>query len=165
MGRPERAALVRSGSHALLFFIASGLLLSGCFGDQIKANQQQLDQQQTELDQLKQQLAAIQAQNQSPAYPTPANGCDDAVLHEASRKGGERFAASDFPHALAYYQDAVNACPHNGRAQLNLARAQEAIGERTPALEHYRLAAQASGADTDADTAAQARDALARLQK
>ena len=86
-------------------------------------------------------------------------------MHEASRKGGDRFAANDFGHALGYYQDAVAACGKNGRAQLNLARTYEAMGERADALAHYKLAADASGADADAVTASQARDALARLQK
>ncbi len=146
--------------------IAIALLLAGCLGDEIKSNQRQLDQQQAQLDQLKQQIEALQ--NQRPAYSTtsPApGGCDETVMHEASRKGGDRFAANDFGHALGYYQDAVAACGKNGRAQLNLARTYEAMGERADALAHYKLAADASGADADAVTASQARDALARLQK
>jgi tetratricopeptide (TPR) repeat protein len=150
-------------SGALRQMVILGLMiLSGCAGDQIKANQNQLAQQQAELDQLKQQVAALQAQNSATQVgPVAPNGCDEDVMHEASRKGGERFAASDFPHALAYYQDAVTACPKNSRAQLNLARTYESIGEPTQAREHYQLAASSSD---DSDGAAkEARDALARL--
>ena len=37
---------------------------SGCLSDEIKQNQQQLDQQKAELDQLKQQVADLQAARQ-----------------------------------------------------------------------------------------------------
>ncbi len=156
-----RSRLARS-----LLTIVIALLFAGCLGDAIKSNQRQLDQQQQQLDQLKQQIEALQ--NQRPTYSTTApapGGCDESVLHEASRQGGDRFAANDFAHALGYYQDAVAACAKNGRAQLNLARTYEAMGERADALTHYKLAADASGADADADTATQAHDALGRLQK
>ena len=149
-----------------LLTIALTLALAGCLGDEIKANQRQLDQQQAQLDQLKQQIAALQSRraSYSTSAPTPG-GCDEMVLHEASRKGGDRFAANDFGHALGYYQDAVAACTKNGRAHLNLARTYEALGEPAEALSHYKMAADASGSDGDADTARQAHDALARLQK
>ncbi len=149
-----------------VYLLVLGLLIAGCMSDQIKANQEQLVQQQAQLDQLKQQIIALQ--NQRPAYsttPPPPGSCDEAVMHEAARKGGDRFAANDFGHALGYYQDAVTACPKNARAQLNLGRTYEAMGDRTRAIEHYELAAAASASDTDADTAAQARDALSRAQK
>jgi len=150
---------------ALCWSAMAGLVaLSGCLGDEIKASQDQLAQQQAQLDQLKQQVEALQAQNSANRVTAVAPGaCDETVMREASRKGGERFAASDLPHALAYYQDAVSACPQNSRAQLNLARAYEAIGDSTQALAHYKVAAQATG---DGDSAAkEARDALARLQR
>ncbi|MGH7841632.1 MAG: hypothetical protein ACREQT_08900, partial [Candidatus Binataceae bacterium] len=85
--------------------LAGAVGLAGCLGAQIKANQDQLEQQQTQLDQLKQQVAALQTQRaaSSGTYPA-ATACDEAVMREASRKGGERFAAGDFAHALAYYQ-------------------------------------------------------------
>jgi tetratricopeptide (TPR) repeat protein len=137
--------------------------LCGCFGDEIKANQQQLQQQQAELDQLKQQIAALQTQTStSVSGPLAPGSCDDTVMREASRKGGERFAAGDFNHALAYYTDAVTACPKSSRAQLNLARTYESIGDRTEALAHYRLAAQAD--DSSGNAPSQARAAIARLR-
>ena len=136
--------------------------LSGCLQGAIAANQQQLEQQQVELDQLKQQVAALQAQQSQPygATASAAGACDKAVMEVATRKGGERFAASDFTRALGYYQDAATACPTNAQAQLNVARTFEAIGDRTQALAHYKLASAATG---DADAARQAREAIVRL--
>jgi tetratricopeptide (TPR) repeat protein len=151
------------------FGLGAGVLIgigccAGCFGDELKALQNQIVQQQAQLDQNKQQIEALQTQNASSATThLPPDACDDAVMHEASRKGGDRFAAGDFPHALAYYQDAATACPKDATAQLNLARSFEATGDRPDALAHYRLAAAGGGADSD--TSRQARDALARLQK
>ena len=151
--------------RAALYWVAmAGLATcSGCLGDAIKANQDQLAQQQTQLDQLKREVEAMQVQNSAdrPARSRPVRAMR-AVMHEASRKGGERFAANDFPHALAYYEDAVSACPKNSRAQLNLARTYESIGDTPQARTHYQLAAAATG---DGDSAPQeARDALARLR-
>jgi tetratricopeptide (TPR) repeat protein len=140
--------------------IATTLALAGCASDLIKANQDQLAQQQVQLDQLKQQVAALQALDAAGrVVPVAPGACDESVMREASRKGGERFAASDFPQALAYYQDAVSACPRNSRAQLNLARAYESLGDTAQARAHYQLAADASG---DVTAAKEARDALAR---
>jgi tetratricopeptide (TPR) repeat protein len=147
-----------------VYFVAA-LLLAGCFGDSvIKANQQQLEHQQAELDQLKQHVAALQSQ--PPTYappPMPPGSCDPNVMREATRKGGERFAAGDFGAALNYYQDAFAACPKSAQANLNLARTYEAIGDRAQAVAHYRTAANATGADADAEAARQARAALTRL--
>lgn len=141
--------------------LAGTLALAGCSSDLIKANQDQLAQQQVQLDQLKLQVAALEARNAAGRVaPAAAGACDESVAREASRKGGERFAASDFPHALAYYQDAVSACPRNSRAQLNLARTYESLGDATQARAHYQLAADASGGD--AGVAQEAREALAR---
>jgi tetratricopeptide (TPR) repeat protein len=84
-------------------------------------------------------------------------------MREATRKGGERFAASDFSGALSYYQDALTACPNSAQANLNLARAYEAVGDRSEAVAHYQNAAKASGADADAEAVHDARAALSRL--
>ena len=146
-------------------FIATLILagvLSGCLQAAIEANQHQLEQQQGELDQLKQQVVALQTQ-QSQSYSTTASApgaCDKTVMDVATHKGGERLAASDFTRALGYYQDAVTACPANAQAQLNVARTFEAIGDRTQALAHYKIASNATG---DPDAARQAREAIARL--
>ncbi|MGH7986404.1 MAG: hypothetical protein ACREQX_08985 [Candidatus Binataceae bacterium] len=113
---------------------------------------------------MKNQLAAIR-QQASPAYSSvpSAGGCDQSVMKEATRKAGEHFAASDYGHALGYYQDAATACPGSAQAQLNLARTYEAIGDRQHALQHYRLAADASKANTA--VVSQANEAIARLSK
>jgi Tfp pilus assembly protein PilF len=84
-------------------------------------------------------------------------------MREATRKGGERFAASDFSGALGYYQDALTACPKSAQAMVNLARAYEAVGDRAEAVAHYKTAANASGSGTDAAAVRDARAALTRL--
>src|SRR5690348_14392268 len=84
-------------------------LLAGCSNDALlRANQQQLERQQIELGQLKQEVTALQTPH--PAYnqpPSTTGSCDQNIMREATRKGGERFAASDFSGALSYYQDAL----------------------------------------------------------
>jgi Tfp pilus assembly protein PilF len=85
------------------------------------------------------------------------------IAQEATRKGGERLAAGDFNRALGYYQDAVTACPKNAQSELNLARTYEALGDKAQALSHYRLAAAASGAESDGQAARDAREAVSRL--
>ncbi|HVA41251.1 MAG TPA: tetratricopeptide repeat protein, partial [Candidatus Binataceae bacterium] len=105
---------------------------------------------------------------QQPSYPTtapPPGSCDKAVMQVATRHGGERLAASEFTKALGYYQDAVTACPTSAQAQLNVARAYEALGDRDQAMEYYKRAVQAAPSDHDANPAVaeQARQALARL--
>jgi tetratricopeptide (TPR) repeat protein len=145
-------------------FFVPALLWAGCMGEQIKANQQQLGQQQAQLDQLEQQIEALQSQRASYALAAPqAGSCDDALMREATRKGGERFADGDFTHALAYYQDAVTACPQSSRAHLNVARTDEALGNRPEAIAHYKLAIAAKGSDPDPSAVQQAQAALARL--
>jgi tetratricopeptide (TPR) repeat protein len=149
---------------ASVYLIASPLLI-GCFNDALlKENQQQLARQQTELDQLKHDVAALQAPHPASNYGSfQAGSCDQNIMREATRKGGERFAAGDFSGALGYYQDALTACPNNAQANLNLARAYEAVGDRAQAVSYYRIAANASGADVDAEAVRQARTALSRL--
>lgn len=152
----------------LVMAVALGMfaILGGCEQNAIKENKRLLEQQQTQLDQMKQQISALQSQQTSSAYSAatpPPGGCDTAVLKEATRKGGERFGASDFGHALGYYKDAATACPQSAQAQLNLARTYEAIGDREHALPHYRLAADATGPHADSAAVQNARNALARL--
>jgi len=72
-------------------------------------------------------------------------------------------AAGDTVKALGFYQDAVTACPTSAAAQLNLANTYEAIGDRVEAVQHYRSAAAATGAEADAATVSKAREALNRL--
>ena len=148
-----------------LFYVSLASMLSGCSNDAlIKANQQQLEHQQAELDKLTQEVAALQTQPRAPDYAAAAPGsCDRNILSAATRKGGERFAASDFGAALSYYQDALTACPGSAQANVNLARTYEALGDRQQALAHYKIAAAATGADADAAAVRDARLALSRL--
>jgi tetratricopeptide (TPR) repeat protein len=148
-----------------LVYIIAASLLAGCFNDALlKENQQQLENQQTQLDQLKREVAALQTQHPGYNYPSlPPGACDANIMREATRKGGERFAASDFSGALGYYEDALTACPKSAQANLNLARAYEAIGDRAQAISHYLTAANAGGSNTDAEAVRQARAALTRL--
>jgi tetratricopeptide (TPR) repeat protein len=157
--------MARSTPLFLALAFLNFCVLAGCIDDAgIKTDQKLLEQQQAELDQLKQQIAVLQARRPDYGASAPAAGsCDSAVMREAARKGGERLAAGDFVHAIGYYQDAVTACPDSAKTQLDLARSYEAIGDHAEAVEHYRLAANASGAGADADSVRQARRALARL--
>jgi tetratricopeptide (TPR) repeat protein len=147
--------------------VAIALGAAGCMSDAIKQNQQQLDQQKAELDQLKQQVAELKAAQQ-PAYSTAApvpGSCDKGVMQAATKRGGDRFAAGDFSKALGYYQDAVTACPASAQAQLNVARAYEALGNRDQAMDYYRRAIYTAPSDHDAGRAVaeQAQQALSRL--
>jgi len=164
IGTASRDVSVRPArSLAVVLAVAVAITLSGCFGDAIKQNQQQLAQQQTELDQLTQQVAALKNQNRQPNYstaPAAPGTCDDAVMHQATQRGGEKFALGDFARALGYYQDAITACPGNAQAELNVARTYEAMGERVEAADYYRRASQSA---SDSAAVQQARQALSRL--
>jgi tetratricopeptide (TPR) repeat protein len=144
--------------------ITIAAVLVGCLQSAIEANQKQLQNQQAQLDQLKQEVSALQSSRTpySTAAPQPG-GCDAAVMRAATRKGGERMAAGDASKALGYYQDAVTACPTSAEAQLNLANTYVSIGDHVEAVQHYRLAAGASGHDGDAGAIQKAREALSRM--
>ena len=86
------------------------------------------------------------------------------VMRKATQRGGESFAQSDFKRALGYYQDAETACPNSAEAELNLARAHEALGDRAAAISNYTRAENAAGGSNPA-IAEQARDALERMKK
>ncbi len=157
---------IRRRVRVLLRFLSFLLLagsLGGCLGAEIEANARQLQAQQAELDRMKEEISAIR--NTQPSYPSaaPANSCDTEVMRKATRRGGEAFAGGDFRHALGYYEDAMTACPRSAEAELNVARAHEALGERQAAIDHYAAAGNAAGA-SDASIAKQARDALERLR-
>jgi tetratricopeptide (TPR) repeat protein len=147
-----------------LVYIAAASLLAGCLNDALmRENQQQLEKQNAELDQLKQQVAALQTQPPAYSNPPPSPGsCDLNIMRKATRNGGQRFVAGDFSGALGYYQDALTACPKSAQANLNLARSYEAVGDRAQALSYYRAAAN-SGNDADAKAVSDARAALTRL--
>ncbi len=136
-------------------------ITAGCMQGQIDQNRRQLAEQQAELEKLGNEVAALNAA-QVQSTPVPVGSCDTDVSRIATRRGGERFAASDFSHALSYYQDALAACPGSARAELNLARTYEAMGQRAEAIAHYQNAAKGGGKGGD-EAAKSARDALSRL--
>ncbi|HEY2525748.1 MAG TPA: tetratricopeptide repeat protein [Candidatus Binataceae bacterium] len=145
---------------------AIALAAAGCMSEAIEQNQQQIDQQKAEMERLEQQIAEIKAAQQPYSTAPPAPGsCDQDVTQAATKRGGDRFAAGDFSKALGYYQDAVTACPTSAQAQLNVARAYEALGNRDQAMDYYRRAISAAPSDHYASPAVaeQARQALSRL--
>jgi tetratricopeptide (TPR) repeat protein len=139
----------------------------GCLGDEIKANQQLVQQQQGQIEEQQREIARLQTDlSAAPASAVslpPTGGCDKAVEQTASQRGGERFSSGDFPKALGYYQDALIACPTDDRAEINVARSYEAMGDKQKAITHYRIAANRN---TTTVSAAQdeAKAALLRLQ-
>jgi tetratricopeptide (TPR) repeat protein len=149
---------------AFIILMVLGTFAAGCMQSEIEQSQRQLQAQQVQLEKLSRDVEEMHAlQAATPRTPVAAPGaCDAAVRDMATRKGGERFAANDFQQALGYYEDALVACPQSARAELNVARTYEAIGNRSLAIEHYQRCA--SGSDSsDPGARAQARDALARL--
>jgi len=169
-GIPSISMMNRASRFTLA--IAVGVLAvvaAGCSNDQAAANNQLIQQQQTQLERQQQELEALQAnQNQNTGYmpgvaTSAPGGCDKEVESVASQRGGDRFAAGDFPKALGYYQDALTACPNDDRAQVNVARTYEAMGNNVAAINHYRIAADSNG-PTDTDASEEAKSALLRLQ-
>jgi tetratricopeptide (TPR) repeat protein len=130
-----------------------------CQSAALQANQAQVVQQQKQIEQMQQQIEEMKAQNGSPTTsPPPSGSCDHEVMAQATRQGGDKFAAGDFSGALGYYQDALAACPGNARAELNLGRAYEALNDKGQALAHYQNAASSSdpgesAAETEAHNA------------
>ncbi|HVA80303.1 MAG TPA: tetratricopeptide repeat protein [Candidatus Binataceae bacterium] len=154
----------------LIAAIALGLAagLSACGQAAIDANSQQVQQQQALIEQNQMEIQKLMAQQGSGGgaagvTPPPAStGCDKSVMATATRHGGEKMASGDFAHALGYYQDALTACPGNPRAELNVARAYEAAGNRSAALAHFRAAA-ASTDPANSPAEQEARNAMARM--
>ena len=144
------------------------LTAAGCGNDQIEATNKLVQQQQEQIEKQQQEIEAIKAsQNQgyTPGIarsPSPG-GCDKQVEQTATERGGDRFAAGDFAKALGYYQDALTACPNDDRANVNVARAYEALHNDAQAVKYYRKAAESSG-PTVSDASEEAKNALLRLQ-
>jgi tetratricopeptide (TPR) repeat protein len=146
-------------------------ILSACEQAALDANTKEVQQQQAQIEQNQMEIQKLMAQQQSygggaapgSAPASAGNGCDKSVMATATRHGGDKMAASDFSHALGYYQDALTACPNDARAELNLARAYEAAGNRSSAIEHFRAAAHNTD-PAQASAEAQARNALVRLR-
>jgi tetratricopeptide (TPR) repeat protein len=138
---------------------------SGCGSDQNAATNELVKQQQIQIEQQQQEIDAIKNAQASytPGVASTAGGCDQGVENTATKRGGERFAWSDFSKALLYYNDALTACPTDDRAEVNVARTYEALGNNAAAIKHYRKAAESNG-PTVSDASEQARAALERMQ-
>jgi tetratricopeptide (TPR) repeat protein len=143
------------------------LVGSGCMGDQIDATNKLVQQQQEQLEHQQQELEQLQATQNSGYSPgvatSPRGGCDKDVETVASKRGGDKFAAGEFNKALGYYQDALMACPTDERAQVNVARSYEALGNKSAAINLYRKVADSNSA-TVSDAQDEAKAALLRLQ-
>ena len=141
------------------------IVASGCGGGQKAATEELVKQQQTQIEQQQQEIDAIKNNQASytPGVASTAGGCDQGVENTATKRGGERFAKSDFNKALLYYNDALTACPRDDRAEINVARTYEALGNNAAAIKHYRKAAESNG-PTVSDASEQARAALERMQ-
>jgi tetratricopeptide (TPR) repeat protein len=157
-------------ARRILLALALGvfaLIGAGCQGDQIETTKRLVEQQQSQLEHQQQEIEALKA-NQNLSY-TPGvaassrGGCDKGVETAASQRGGDRFSAADFSKALEYYQDALSTCPTDARAEVNVARTYEALGNKVAAINHYRKAADRSG-PTVSDASEEARAALERMQ-
>lgn len=126
-----------------------------------------MQQQQEQIEKQQQEIEAIRAnqnQNYTPGVASSSSGaCDKQVEQTATERGGNKFAESDFAKALGYYQDALTACPNDDRAEVNVARTYEALGNNAQAVKYYRRAAESSG-PTVSDASEEAKNALVRLQ-
>ncbi|HUA34768.1 MAG TPA: tetratricopeptide repeat protein [Candidatus Binataceae bacterium] len=138
--------------------------LSGCGDATLKAQQQQVQQQQQQIEQQQQEIESLkqQAPSYTPGLPSAPGGCDRATEQAATQHGGSDYAAGSYEKALAYYKDALSACPADPKAEINVARAYEAMGNRDSAVEHYRAAASSSDASAPG-AIEEARNALVRL--
>ncbi|MGH7907671.1 MAG: hypothetical protein ACREP6_13700 [Candidatus Binataceae bacterium] len=158
----ESTALIAAFLAAILI---AGFGVSGCSDDLAQENSNQLQQQQRQIEDLQQQLDALKTQQRkfyTISSQIAPGGCDQAVMHDAAARGKQKLAARDYESALGYFQDAASSCPNNAKAELDVARVYEAMGERDHAAAHYRRAA-ALGKGAEALTGAQARQALQRL--
>ena len=139
---------------------------SGCSSDAIEANQQLVQQQQGQIEEQQREISQLQSAvnaSQAPSVSVAQGGCDKTVEQTASQRGGERFASGDFAKALGYYQDALIACPTDDRAEINVARTYEAMGNKQQAINHYRVAANRNST-TVSEAQDEAKAALLRLQ-
>jgi tetratricopeptide (TPR) repeat protein len=155
--------MTRSPSLTLITSsVGLALTLVACQSAALLANQAQVEQQQKQIEQMQQQIEEMKAQNGSRTSPPPSGSCDHEVMAQATRQGGDKFAAGDFSGALGYYQDALAACPGNARAELNLGRAYEALNDKGQAMAHYQNAAS-SGDPGESAAETEAHNAIDRL--
>jgi len=136
--------------------------LGACQSAALQANQAQVAQQQKQIEQMQEQIEEIKAQNGSHTSLPASASCDHDVMTQATRQGGDKFAAGDFSGALGYYKDALAACPGNARAELNVGRAYEALNDKGQAMAHYQSAAS-SGDPGESAAETEAHNAMDRL--
>jgi len=158
------SAMTRRTSFLALIesFVCMAPALVACQSAALQANQAQVEQQQKQIEQMQQQIEEMKAQNGSRTSAPPSGSCDHDVMAQATRQGGDKFAAGDFPGALGYYQDALAACPGNARAELNVGRAYEALNDKGQAMAHYQSAASSSDREESA-AETEAHNAIDRL--
>jgi tetratricopeptide (TPR) repeat protein len=158
---------IMNSTNRITFALALGLLAlagSGCGSDQIASTQAMVKQQQEQIEQQQQEIDALKTnQAYTPGVASAPGGCDSGVENAATERGGEQFSSGNFNKALAYYNDALTACPSSDQAQVNVARTYEALGNKPAAIKHYRIAAE-STSPTVSRASDQAKDALVRLQ-
>jgi tetratricopeptide (TPR) repeat protein len=133
-----------------------------CDSAALKADQEQVQQNQQQIEAQSKEIAELKAQQGYQAAPPMPGGCDREVMARATRQGGDDYASGDFSKALGYYQDALTACPGNARAELNVGRAYEALNDPQQALTHYQQAAS-SGDPTETAAEQEAHTDVTRL--
>jgi tetratricopeptide (TPR) repeat protein len=153
----------RSAAASIAFLVFAAAASSGCGFEELRENQAALDRQRLEIDKQQHELETIRQQQTYNAAPTPVGSCDPDVMRIATKRGGDSFAAGDYQRAVGYYSDADKACPGNPEAELNLARAYEALGQRDQARKYYQKASESPGSDDR--YARQAQEALSRMTR
>jgi tetratricopeptide (TPR) repeat protein len=153
----------RSAVASFAFLIVVTASLSGCMFEELRENQAALDRQRAQIDKQQHELENIRQQQTYNAAPAPVGSCDPDVMRIATRRGGNSFAAGDYQRAVGYYSDADKACPGKPEAELNLARACEALGQLDQARKYYQKASESTG--SDARFARQAQEALSRMTR
>jgi tetratricopeptide (TPR) repeat protein len=146
--------------------LALAFMAAACESAAIEDNRRQVEKQQQMIEETQKELAAIQVQQQQTYGPPPATRvstakCDKKVMETATRRGGDAFANGNLEKALAYYKDALTACPDNAKTDMNVGRTYEAMGNREAAIRYYRKAANSGGSDPD--SVQEGRVALSRL--
>jgi tetratricopeptide (TPR) repeat protein len=143
-------------------FVAVALgALCGCQQAAIEENKRQVAVLEGQIKEMQKQIVALKTQQSYPVATLAPGTCDKVVMDTATRRGSDAFVSGDLRRARGYYEDAVTACPASARAQVNLARVYERMGERPEARAHYRSAA--SSGDSDTMAVKDARAALSRL--
>jgi tetratricopeptide (TPR) repeat protein len=153
--------VARSLLVAMMFAFVT---VMGCSNDANEENRKAVEQNQALIEETQKEINQVQAQQTyTPPAPVPGTpgSCDKKVMDAATRRAGDSYANGDLSKALAYYNDALTACPGSAKANMNVARTYEAQGNREAALRFYRTAANAN--TSDPNSVQDARVALSRL--